>query len=159
VDLSPRQRRALEDICDAFCPSGNGAPTARELGVADALLSAIALNPRESERKQLAALLSLWDTRPLGAVGGVGLKRFSELSAQEQERVLLAWGDSRAPQRRAVFQALRKGALMFYYMLPSPSGGRNAAWDAIGYDGPLGKLDSAPPKALTMTPVEHDERL
>jgi long-chain-alcohol oxidase len=159
MDLTPRQYRALEDICDAFCPSGNGAPTARELGVADALLSAIALNPRESERKQLATLLSLWDTRALGALGGAGLKRFSALSAEEQERVLLAWGDSRAPQRRAVFQALRKGALMFYYMVPGPSGGRNPAWDAIGYDGPLGKLDGAPPKALTMTPVERDERL
>jgi long-chain-alcohol oxidase len=159
MELTPRQHRALEDICDAFCPSGNGAPTARELGVADALLSAIALNPRESERKQLATLLSLWDTRALGAVGGAGLKRFSTLSPQEQQRVLLAWGDSRAPQRRAVFQALRKGALMFYYMLPGPSGGRNPAWDAIGYDGPLGKLDGAPPKALTMTPVERDERL
>ncbi|MGI8863789.1 MAG: GMC family oxidoreductase N-terminal domain-containing protein [Solirubrobacteraceae bacterium] len=159
MELTPRQHRALEDICDAFCPSGNGAPTARELGVADALLSAIALNPRESERKQLATLLSLWDTRALGAVGGAGLRRFSTLSQQEQERVLLAWGDSRAPQRRAVFQALRKGALMFYYMVPGARGGRNPAWDAIGYDGPLGKLDGAPPKALTMTPVERDERL
>jgi long-chain-alcohol oxidase len=159
MNLTPRQHRALEDICDAFCPSGNGAPTARELGVADALLAAISLNPRESERKQLATLLSLWDTRALGAVGGVGLKRFSTLAPEEQERVLLGWGDSRAPQRRAVFQALRKGALMFYYMLPGQNGGRNPAWDAIGYDGPLGKLEGAAPKALTMTPIERDERL
>ncbi len=69
--------------------------------------------------------------------------------------MLLGWGDSRAPQRRAVFQALRKGALMFYYMVPGRDGGRNPAWDAIGYDGPLGKLEGAPPKALTMTPVER----
>jgi long-chain-alcohol oxidase len=70
MNLSPRQRRALEEICDAFCPAGNGAPTARELGVADAVLAAAALNPRESDGKQLAMLLSLWDTRPLGALGG-----------------------------------------------------------------------------------------
>ena len=98
MNLTPRQHRALEDICDAFCPSGNGAPTARELGVADALLAAIALNPRESERKQLATLLSLWDTRVLGAVGGVGLKRFSTLAPEEQERVLLGWA---TPGRRS----------------------------------------------------------
>lgn len=157
--LSPRQHRALEDICDAFCPSGDGAPTARELGVAEMVLSAVALNPRESERKQLAGLLSVWDTRALGLLGGAGPKRFSALSPREQEQVLLAWGDSRAPQRRAVFQALRKAALMFYYMAHGPNGARNPAWDAIGYDGPLGKLDGAPPKALELTAIDRDERL
>jgi long-chain-alcohol oxidase len=108
LTLTGRQRAALEQICDAFCPSGDGLPTATELGVPDALLAAISLNPRESERRQLAALLSLWGTRPLGALGGAGFKHFGELSPEERERVLLAWGDSRAPQRRAVFQALRR---------------------------------------------------
>jgi long-chain-alcohol oxidase len=160
MNVTARQRRALEEICDVFCPpGGGGAPSARELGVAQALLDAVSLNPRETERKQLAGLLSLWDTRLLGAVGGAGLNRFSSLSREQQEQVLLSWGDSRAPHRRAVFQALRKGALLFYYMLPGPGGARNPAWDAIGYDGPLGKLDGAPPKALTITPIERDERL
>ena len=57
VNLSARQRRALEAICDTICPPPNGVPSATELGVPDALLDAIALNPRESERKQLAQLL------------------------------------------------------------------------------------------------------
>lgn len=48
--------------------------------------------------------------------------------------MLLSWADSRLPQRRAVFEALRKGALLFYYMLSGPGGTRNPAWDAIGYD-------------------------
>ncbi|HUO72915.1 MAG TPA: gluconate 2-dehydrogenase subunit 3 family protein, partial [Solirubrobacteraceae bacterium] len=109
MTLTARQRRALEDICDTFCPPGNGAPAARELGVADAVLSAVALNPRKSERSQLALLLSLWDSRTLGAVGGAGLHRFSELPRAQREQLLLSWGDSRSPQRRAVFQALRKG--------------------------------------------------
>jgi choline dehydrogenase-like flavoprotein len=159
VELTPRQRTALEDICDTICPGGEGLPSARELGVADALLAAVALNPRESERKQLAGLLSLWDTALLGALGGAGAKRFSALGPAEREKLLLSWADSRLPQRRAVFQALRKGALLFYYMLPGAGGARNPAWDAIGYDGPLGKLDTAPPKALTPTPVERDTSL
>jgi choline dehydrogenase-like flavoprotein len=159
MNLTARQHRALEEICDTFCPSGNGTPSARELGVAEALLAAVALNPRESERKQLATLLGLWDTPALGALGGVGFKRFSALPAHAREQALLAWADSRAPQRRAAFQALRKGALLFYYMLPGPDGGRNPAWDAIGYDGPLGKLPDAPPKALTPTPIERDMSL
>jgi hypothetical protein len=105
--LTARQQRALEEIIDAFCPAGNGAPSARELKVAEAVVAAVALNPRESERRQLAMLLSLWDSRPLGALGGAGLKHFSSLPREQREQVLLAWGDSRSPQRRAVFQALR----------------------------------------------------
>ena len=112
------------------------------------MIAALARNPRSTERRQLASLLSVWDTLALGLLGGVGLKRWSSLSRDQREAVLLAWGDSRSPQRRAVFQALRKAALMFYYMLSAPDGGHNPAWDAIGYDGPLGPLPDAPPKAL-----------
>ncbi len=157
--LTPRQRRALEDICDTFCPSGDGLPTARELGVADAVVEAVAKNPRVSERKQLQMLLGLWDSPALGLLGGGGFKRFSEMAPEQRESVLLSWAGSRLAQRRSAFEALRKAALLFYYMLPGPAGGRNPAWDAIGYDGPLGKLDSAPPKALEITPVDGDTTL
>src|SRR5437660_661384 len=159
MELTARQRKALEDICDTFCPGGNGVPSARELGVAEALTGLVARNPRAPERKQLQALLGLWDNPALGLLGGGGFKRFSAMAREEREGVLLAWGDSRVPQRRAVFQALRKGALLFYYMLSGPGGDRNPAWDAIGYDGPLGQLPEAPPKALAPTPVEGDARL
>src|SRR5689334_2779666 len=156
MDLNPRQRRALEQICDAFCPSGDGLRSATELGVPDGVIAAVTRNPRKSERKQLATLLSLWDSVVLGALGGAGFKRWSSLTADQRERVLLAWADSRAPQRRAVFQALRKAALLFYYMLPGPNGARNPVWDAVGYDGPLGTLPEAPRKALGT--VELDGR-
>jgi choline dehydrogenase-like flavoprotein len=159
LNLTARQHRALDEICDAFCPSGDGLPSARELGVPEALIGAIERNPRAVERRQLAALLAVWDSPALGPLGGVGFKRFSSLPREQRERALLAWGDSRLPQRRAVFQALRKGALLFYYMLPGAGGGRNPAWDAIGYDGPLGHLPGAPPKALQPTPVDGDVTL
>jgi long-chain-alcohol oxidase len=159
VELTPRQRRALEDVCDAFCPVGEGMPTPRELGVADALLDVVALNSRASERKQLALLLSLWDTPALGALGGAGPRRFSALAPAERQKLLLSWADSALPQRRAVFHSLRRGALLFYYMLGGGDGKPNPVWDAIGYDGPLGKLPGAPPKALTVTPVGGDVRL
>ena len=117
--LNPRQLGALRAICDTLCPTEDGLSSARELGVPEALTEAVALNPREAERRQLALLLSLWDSPALGALGGVGPRRFSGLDQDGRERVLRSWADSRSPQRRAAFQALRKGALLFYYMLPA----------------------------------------
>jgi long-chain-alcohol oxidase len=159
LELNPRQRRALESICDTICPPANGLPSATRLGVPDALLEAVERNPREPEKKQLAQLLGLWDTPVLTALGGGGLKRFTELSQEAREAVLLSWCDSRVPQRRAAFQALRKGALLLYWMLPDPDGGPNPAWEAIGYTGPLGPNEAAPPKAISPMPVEGDTEL
>ncbi len=159
MNVTPRQRRALEEICDAFCPSGDGLPSAAELGVAEAVLAAVARNPRETERRQLLALLSLWDTQALGALGGAGFKRFGALPQEARERLLLAWGDSRVTQRRAVFQALRRAALLFYYMLSAPDGAPNPVWEAIGYDGPLGLLPDAAPKALSPIPIDRATQL
>jgi long-chain-alcohol oxidase len=159
MDLSPRQRVALEAICETFCPPANGVPGARELGVPDALLGAVALNPRAAERRQLAQLLSVWDTKALTALGGGGLHRFSELDPEERERVLRSWAESRVPQRRAAFQALRKGSLLLYWALPGRDGGRNPAWDAIGYDGPLGRRGDAPPKPLAPLELAEDTAL
>jgi long-chain-alcohol oxidase len=157
--LNPRQLQALRDICDTLCPAGDGLRSARDLGVAEALADAVALNPRAAERRQLALLLSLWDSPVLGALAGAGPKRFSSLSPQAREQVLLNWCDSGSTQRRAAFQALRKGALLFYYMLPGADGPRNPAWDAIGYEGPLGQLPDAPPKALAPTTIDRDSTL
>jgi choline dehydrogenase-like flavoprotein len=159
MELSPRQWRALEAICDTFAPGTNGAPSASQAGVPQVLIDAVARNPREAERKQVAQLLSLWDTRVLTALGGGGFDRFSELAPERRERVLLSWCDSRLSQRRAAFQALRKGALLFYYMVPGEHGGRSPVWDAIGYAGPLGKNEQAPPKSIRVLDVSADTTL
>src|SRR4051812_31028940 len=150
--LKARQRRALEAICDTFAPGDHLAPSATELGVPDALMAAVELNPRAAERNQVRQLLSLWNTSLLTAIGGGGLKRFSSLSQAERERVMLSWADSRVPQRRAAFQALRKGVLLCYYGLPGPDGGRSPVWEAMDYPGPLGPPEDPPPK--TIEPVE-----
>src|SRR4051794_19488176 len=157
--LSPKARAALDSICDTFVPGGDGLPSATELGVPDALLGLVARNPRAAERKQVAQLLGLWDTRLLTAVGGGGARRFSSLSQADRERVLLSWADSRVPARRAAFQALRKGALLAYYGSGGANGARNPAWDAIGYPGPLGAPEPAPPHALTPLAIDADTTL
>ena len=101
----------------------------------DALPELASRNPRASERKQVGQLLGFWDTRLLTAVGGGGgLRHFSGLSQGQREKVLLSWADSRATQRRAAFQALRKGTLLAYYGMD----GGNPVLEAMGYPGPLG---------------------
>jgi choline dehydrogenase-like flavoprotein len=157
--LRRRQRRALEAICDTFAPGGGDVPSATELGVPAALMAAVAQNPRDAERKQVAQLLALWDTTLLTALGGGGVGRFSRLSQADRERVLLSWSDSRVPQRRAAFQALRKGTLLCYYGLPGPNGGRSPVWDALDYPGPLGPPADPPPRGITPVPISSDTEL
>jgi long-chain-alcohol oxidase len=157
-ELSPRARRALDAICDTFAPGGDGLPSATELGVPDALLALVERNPRAAERRQVSQLLGVWDTRLLCAVAGGGFGRFSSLSQETRERLLLSWADSRLVQRRAAFQALRKGVLLAYY-----GGGRNgdrgAVWDAIGYPGPLGPPQDPSPPGIRPLEVDGDTEL
>lgn len=157
--LSPKARGALDAICNTFAPGGDGLPSATELGVPEALLELVSRNPRAAERRQVAQLLGLWDTRLLCAVAGGGWGRFSSLSQEQRERVLLSWADSRVVQRRAAFQALRKGTLLAYYGKDGPDGDRNPVWDAIGYPGPLGAPDSPPPPGIQPLTVGEDTSL
>src|SRR3954454_25162995 len=159
VTLSAKQRRALESICDTFCPGGDGLPSASEIGVADALVAAVSLNPREAERKQVAQLLGLWDTAVLTAIGRGGFKRFSKLSQEQREKVLLSSADSRVPQRRAALQRLRKGALLSYYGQSGADGGPSAVHDALGYPGPLARATNPPPKTLKPLEITQDTTL
>jgi choline dehydrogenase-like flavoprotein len=154
-----RRRRALESICDTFVPEADGLPSATQLGVPEALLDAVAANPRASERGQVAALLAAWDSAVATRLGGGGsFARFSALAQEERERVVLAWADSRVPQRRAAFQALRKAIMVLAYTLPGPDG-TNPRWADAGYPGPLGPPDTAPPPAVTTSTPEDDTDL
>ncbi|MBW3575334.1 MAG: GMC family oxidoreductase N-terminal domain-containing protein [Actinobacteria bacterium] len=153
-----RVRRALADISDTFVPGSPDRPSASRLGVPDAFLTVAATELRAAERRQLEALLSLWDTRVLTMAGGGGFRRFRDLSQEDREAVLLSWCDSRLPQRRAVFQALRKAITSLAYMLPA-SDGRNPAWDSIGYPGPPGRVADPSPKEIQTHPVDRDTTL
>jgi long-chain-alcohol oxidase len=157
--LSSKARAALDAICDTFVPGGDGLPSASEQGVPEALLGLVARNPRAAERKQVSQLLGLWDTRLLSAIAGGGVRRFTSLSQERREQVLLSWADSRVVQRRAAFQALRKGALLAYYGSGGDNGARNPAWDAIGYPGPLGPPKDPPPRTIEPLEVTGDVTL
>src|SRR3954466_8832308 len=99
--LRAGQRRALEAIADTFAPGGAGLPSARQVGVPEAMVQGITDNARASEPREIAQLLALWNTRLVTAVGGGGMRGFSDLPQERREQVLRSWCDSRLPQRRA----------------------------------------------------------
>ena len=81
-----------------------------------------------------------------GGVGGGGLKRFSAMTREQREQVLRSWADSRLPQRRAVFQALRKAALLFYYIVPGATAGGTRPGTRSATTGRSGELPEARPR-------------
>jgi choline dehydrogenase-like flavoprotein len=125
MELSRRQRAALEAICDTFAPGLDGLPSATELGVPESVFAAIARHPRVAERDQVLRLLSVWEfaARPL--------RPFSKLSLAEREATLRTWRDSGIAARRSAYKTFRKAVLFHYF--GSPGGAR----DAIGYPGAL----------------------
>ena len=164
--LNDRQRAGLRAIVDTFAApvelgGGRRTPAASELGVVEAVEQAVAAAPRAADRKQTAMLLGLFGSRALTALGGGGPAKFAELPLERREAVLRSWADSRLPQRRAVFQALRKAAIGMTYMVPeTPAGERNPMWELIGYPGPRADAPPATPLApLTPLPVTADTTL
>ena len=62
MNLTLRQQRALESICETFLPPADGWPSALELGIPEAIAAAMDFNPRPKDRAQLLQLLDLWDS-------------------------------------------------------------------------------------------------
>ena len=132
--LTTRQRRALDAICDTFAPgsAARGAP--------EGMLDVVAANPRGAEQAQVGLLLSLF-----------ALRRFAALPHERREAVLRGWCDSRIPQRRAAFQALRKGVTH----MDAPGALRRGS----AIPAPLGPPEHPAPRAIVPLEVSADTTL
>ncbi|RDI68531.1 GMC family oxidoreductase N-terminal domain-containing protein [Nocardia pseudobrasiliensis] len=159
MEATAEQRAAMSAICDTFVPGdGLTLPSASALGAVDTVFRLLARSPREADRKQLAMLLGLWDSRFAGLLLGAGPRRFSTLTPQEREQALLRLGDSRLTPVRAIFQALKQAALLAYNVTPGPTG-TNPLWKEIGYPPPTGPLREAPPPPLNPLRITEDTTL
>src|SRR4051794_24901853 len=147
LTISGKARKALDAICDTFVPGEEGLPSATELGVPEAILTAVGSSPSTTEQQQFAGLLDSWDAD------------FPSLSHAKRESTLLAWCDSPDIMQRAPFQALRKGALLSYYCLPWEGEGPNPVDEALGYPGPLGPPENPPPKTIEPLEITGDTEL
>jgi long-chain-alcohol oxidase len=154
MNLTPRQQRALQSICDTFAPpwSSAGWPSASELGIPAAIARALDLNPRSGERAQFLQLLDLWDSHLHSLLTVRRWATFSSLPLETRIRVLLSWADSGLSRRRGAFQALRKAIGFLYVMLPGADGAPSPVWKKFGYPGPLGPQPSKSRALRPLTP-------
>ena len=158
MQLTPRQKHALESICETFLPAADGWPSAVEIGVPDALSEAMDFNRRTRGRTQLLNLLDAWDSK-LHAFFSIGeYECFSALPQEEREKILRSWADSSLRKRRAAFQALRKGIGFLYVMLREESGA-SRVWGKLKYPGPLGAQRPQARRALDVITPEKEMAL
>jgi long-chain-alcohol oxidase len=158
MQLTPRQRRALESICETFLPAAEGWPSALEMGVPAALADALDFNPRTRERAQFLNLLDIWDSK-LHALALAGeWAPFSSLEVEARESMVRSWADSSLRKRRAAFQALRKAIGFLYVMLPQ-SNGQSAVWEKLRYPGPIGSHRPQAVKNLKVIAPEKELEL
>ncbi len=138
MELSPRQQRALQSICDTFAPASASWPSACEIGIPAAIAKALDLNPRSGERAQFLQLLDIWDSHLHSFLTVGRWDAISSLPLEKRTRVLLSWADSRLILRRGAFQALRNAIGFLSVMLPGAGGSSSEVWKNFGYPGPLG---------------------
>jgi len=156
MQLTPRQKHALESICETFLPEAQGWPSAVGMGVPEALAEALGLNPRTQDRAQFLNLLDVWDSKLHAFLLAGEYENFSALGAEPRAKILLSWADSSLRKRRAAFQALRKAIGFLYVMLPEVRGVRNPVWGKIGYPGPLGVQKAQGARPLRVTTPEKE---
>jgi choline dehydrogenase-like flavoprotein len=159
MKLTPGQQRALEAICDTFAPAENGWPSAREMGVAEAIAAALPDPAITGRSEALLQLLNIWDSRLHSLFTVRRNAAFSGLPAEERIRVLLSWADSALAQRRGAFQALRKAIGYLYVMLPGAKGAASPVWAKFKYPGPLGVQQPTAARPLRVVTPDRDMQL
>ena len=149
--LSSKARAALDAICDTFAPGGDGLPSATSSACRRRCSRRVA-NPRAVERKQSAGC-SAWGSACCGDRRRRG-RASPPCRRRSASSVLLAWADSRVRERRAAFQALRKGTLLAYYGKGGDNGDRNPVWTRSATRDRSARPQDPPPP--TIEPLEVD---
>ncbi len=146
--LTTEQLATLTTLCDTFCPAvdraddpdGYWARSASSIGTPQIIAHIVSLAPADAQA-QIAGLLDLLGGPGLGQTWGGPAKGLGELTADEREKVLLAWQHSPAVDLRAAYSAL-SGLVLPIFHGYSDERGPNPNWKSTGYDGPV----SPPPK-------------
>ncbi len=131
--LSPWQLAVVDALADRMCAADvpydapGAPPSARDVEVAEFVDEFVAASEPAIRRDLLAAIGAVEHAVPL--LCGEA-RRFTALSAEEQDAVLARMEASSSGLLRGAFQGLKSLVMMGYWRDPR-------TWGAIGYDGPL----------------------
>ena len=128
-------------------------PDGEQIGLAERVALVVERLP-PGDHRQLAQLLGLFDSRLVNLLLTGTPRPFSRMDRPTRERYLRSWATSRLNLRRSAFQALKRITAVTYYTA-TDAAGRNPAWAALQYPGPLGP-PPATPKTITPLTVAAD---
>ena len=127
--LSDAEGSVLVALADRLCPAGGpGAPGATAIGLA-AFIDSTLETTDDDVKQGLKLGLLLFDNALTGALFGERTRPFSQLSPEQQDRVLAGWKDSKVAFRRTLYRGLSYLIMSVYWANP-------ATWPRIGYGGP-----------------------
>ncbi len=128
--LSPKEFACLNGVCDALVPfDSENLPRPSEIGTARAVDKLLSTLPDEN-KKQMKLLFSAFEHSPL--IFAFSKTPFSQQPLDKQRKILASLENNSLSFARLAFMAIKMLAMLGYYT-------RDAAWKAIGYDGPLVK--------------------
>jgi len=125
--LTPSQAEILTVVVERMVYSGSPEMPAVRDTAAIATIDQALLQLDAPTQSQVGWLITLFEWGP--PVFQFKLRRFTTLSAEEQDAYLRDWATSRVETRRIAFQALKNLSVLGYYA-------QDATWKGIHYDGP-----------------------
>lgn len=119
----------LAAVAERLCPSPRpGVPGAAAVDVAG-LADAALFRADDEAKKGLKLALAILENGAVGALFGERVRPFTQLAPEDQDRILLAFRDSKVAVRRAIFRGLSGLTASMYY-------GEESTWAGCGYPGP-----------------------
>ena len=125
--LTPEQYSILTAVSARTCPAKPGAsPEGIDVALScDRLLTLV----DDDVKAGVGLALDVLESGAVGAMFGERTAPFTQLSAEDQDRVLMAFAHSSVPLRRTIYRSLSGLTGTLYY-------GDPRAWPSAGYPGP-----------------------
>ncbi len=164
LQINPKQYEALCAVCNTFVApidyENNGESAywqlkATDLEVPDRILELAAQLP-PAEQAELKQLFSLLASPLFGLTCFKGLKSIADMPFTKREAALQSWSNSRIPQLRKAFNALRKITTFIHYGI-SYNNQPNPTWAFIKYPGPLSLPKPVPKPIIPFTPPDDTQ--
>ncbi len=136
--LSVAEYSVLAAVADRLIPAGDDFPPSSDVQCVEKV-DALLVHADPGMVVELRRLIAVFENALTGLVFERRPTPFTQLSADEQDRVLLEWRDSRLVFRRSGYKALKNLVDSAYYASPE-------VYPAVGYPGP--------PEIVRMEPVQ-----